>query len=92
MDAQQEAILYDSIGEWKRDRTLILISHRLPSDRHCDRIIALDEGRVVEVGDHETLMRMGGLYRQLFGTQARGYKPTADRLGPGKKMPACGLG
>jgi ATP-binding cassette, subfamily B, bacterial len=84
MNAQQEAILYDSLGEWKRDRTLILISHRLSSVRHCERIIVLDEGRVVETGDHETLMRMGGLYRQLFDTQARGYKPTAGGPAPGK--------
>jgi hypothetical protein len=43
---------------------------------------------VVEAGDHETLMRMGGLYRQLFDTQARGYKPTADGPAPGKNNPA----
>jgi hypothetical protein len=49
----------------------------------------LDERQVVETGDHETLMRMGGLYRQLFDTQARGYKPTADGPAPGKNNPTA---
>src|SRR5581483_6435793 len=44
MDAQQEAALYNSIHEWKGERTLILISHRLSSVRHCNTIIVLDEG------------------------------------------------
>ncbi len=76
MDAQQEASLYDSINEWKRNRTLILISHRLSSVRNCDKIVVLDGGRVIEEGDHETLMHTRGMYQRLFEVQARGYSPT----------------
>jgi ATP-binding cassette subfamily B protein len=73
MDAEQEALLYRTINEWKRDRTLILISHRLSSVRDCDNIVVLDDGRVIESGKHEVLMRAGGPYHRLFTTQARGY-------------------
>jgi ATP-binding cassette subfamily B protein len=81
MDAQQEALLYDSISDWKSDRTLILISHRLSSVRQCDTIVVLDQGRIVQVGGHEALMREEGAYRELFETQARGYELAEDRAG-----------
>lgn len=80
MDAEQEARLYAAMTEWKRDRTLILISHRLSSVRHCDQIIVLDNGRVAERGDHATLMRQGGRYRALFDTQASGYAAVSQAI------------
>jgi len=50
-----------------------LISHRFSSVRSADRIYVLEAGRVVEAGDHETLMSQSGLYAELFTLQAAAY-------------------
>jgi ATP-binding cassette subfamily B protein len=52
----------------------ILISHRFSTVRMADEIIVLDAGRVVERGDHATLMAKGGVYERLFSLQAAGYR------------------
>ena len=53
-----------------RGRTVIVIAHRLAAVRACDRIIALDRGRIVEAGTHaELLRREGGLYAHLWSLQ-----------------------
>ena len=52
----------------------MLITHRLANVRHADRIYVLHEGRVVQDGDHDALMAAGGLYRELFELQAKGYQ------------------
>ena len=54
-------------------RTVIMISHRFSTVRNADRILVLDEGRLVEDGDHDTLMARGGLYAELFTVQAAPY-------------------
>jgi ATP-binding cassette subfamily B protein len=55
----------------------LLISHRFSTVRMADLIVVLDQGRVTETGDHETLLRSGGTYAQLFTLQARAYLDTA---------------
>ena len=52
-----------------RERTALIISHRISTVRDADRIIVLDEGRLVEAGTHETLIRLGGHYAQLHKKQ-----------------------
>jgi ABC-type multidrug transport system fused ATPase/permease subunit len=52
----------------------ILISHRFSTVRTADEIIVLNEGRVVERGDHEALIARDGVYSRLFNLQARGYQ------------------
>jgi ATP-binding cassette subfamily B protein/ATP-binding cassette subfamily C protein len=52
----------------------LLISHRFSSVRNADHIIVLDQGAILEHGDHDTLVTAGGLYAQLFDLQARGYR------------------
>jgi ATP-binding cassette subfamily B protein len=52
----------------------VLISHRFSTVRMADRILVLDDGRVVEDGSHEALLALGGRYAELFGLQAAGYR------------------
>ena len=55
-------------------KTSIFISHRLSSTRFCDRILLLSGGRIAEEGTHQSLLQAGGLYAQLFQTQAQYYQ------------------
>lgn len=48
---------------------MIVIAHRLQAVRPCDRIIGMEEGRIVEIGAHDELLRRGGLYARLWALQ-----------------------
>ena len=54
-------------------RATLVISHRLGVARLCDRILVLDEGRLVENGTHEELLAMNGLYAEMWNAQASWY-------------------
>ena len=58
----------------REHRTLILISHRLSNLQHCDRIVMLDKGRIVETGTHDELFAAEGRYRKLFDQQGEFYR------------------
>ena len=58
----------------RRDRTVLLISHRFGNVRLADRIYVMHEGRIVECGAHADLVARGGLYAELFALQAAGYR------------------
>jgi ATP-binding cassette, subfamily B, bacterial len=73
LDPKSEAALYDSVRELFAGRTVLLISHRFASVRHADHIYVLDEGRVIEDGDHAALMKLGGSYAHMFTLQAEAY-------------------
>ena len=66
--------MYEKYDGMIRGRTGIFISHRLSSTRFCDRILFMEKGRIVEEGDHESLMEKKGAYAELFGLQARYYQ------------------
>ena len=74
MDAKAEYEVFKKFTELARDRTTILISHRLSTVRMADRIFVLEKGRIVESGTHDELVRSGGKYKELFETQARNYR------------------
>jgi ATP-binding cassette subfamily B protein len=69
VDASTEREILDRLRTFFRERTTILVAHRLTTVQEADVIVVLDEGRVVEVGDHDTLLRRGGLYGDLFRQQ-----------------------
>jgi ATP-binding cassette subfamily B protein len=69
LDAESEAAVQDALQRLMESRTTVVIAHRLATVRAADRIIVMDEGRIVEEGTHATLTARGGLYARLARLQ-----------------------
>jgi ABC-type multidrug transport system fused ATPase/permease subunit len=69
IDAYTELIIQQALDKVLRNRTSIIIAHRLSTVRRADMIIVLHKGRIAEKGSHEELIRLGGLYKQLYEMQ-----------------------
>jgi len=74
MDARAEAQVFEQFRDLARERMVILISHRFSTVRMADEILVVQGGRVLEQGNHESLMQLDGHYAHLFSLQARGYR------------------
>jgi len=73
LDARAEYALFSSIRGHAAGRSVLLITHRLASVKHADRIYVLRDGRVIEQGVHSDLLALGGQYAELFTLQAAQY-------------------
>ena len=71
VDAENEATIQAALDRLMRGRTTLILAHRLSSVVDCDRILVLDQGRVVEEGPHRDLMAKGGVYATLMAEQVR---------------------
>jgi ATP-binding cassette, subfamily B, bacterial len=83
VDAENEAVIQQALDRLMRGRTTLILAHRLSSVIGADRILVLDQGRVVESGTHADLIARPGVYRRLMGPQiaATGERPTSvERL------------
>ncbi|HMM77293.1 MAG TPA: ABC transporter transmembrane domain-containing protein [Gammaproteobacteria bacterium] len=69
LDAESERLVQQALATLMRDHTTLIIAHRLATVQHADRIVVLDQGRIVEVGTHASLSRAGGLYAKLAALQ-----------------------
>jgi ATP-binding cassette subfamily B protein len=69
LDAESETLVQQALGGLMRDRTSIVIAHRLATVQNCDRILVIDHGRIVEEGTHASLASSGGLYARLAKLQ-----------------------
>ncbi len=69
LDSESEALVQEAILHLLRDRTSIVVAHRLSTVRHADKIVVLSEGRIVQTGTHDELMATPGLYRKLYEMQ-----------------------
>ncbi|MGF1501622.1 MAG: ABC transporter ATP-binding protein [Paracoccaceae bacterium] len=77
LDSEVEAAIQEGLEELMRGKTVIAIAHRLSTIQRMDRIVVLDEGRVIEDGPHEALLAAGGLYARLWQRQSGGFLDTA---------------
>ena len=78
LDAISEQSVRAALDQLKTDRTTVIIAHRLSTIRDADMIVVLDEGRVIETGDHEELLRSGDLYARLVSRQLGGARGRTD--------------
>jgi ATP-binding cassette, subfamily B, multidrug efflux pump len=69
VDAETEQQILTALREVLKDKTCILISHRISAIRNADQILVVDDGRIIEQGDHQALLRRGGVYAELFRKQ-----------------------
>ena len=74
MDAAAEATIFEHFRKLTESRIAILISHRFSTVRMASQIIVIENGRIIEHGSHEALMRLDGHYARLFSLQAAGYR------------------
>ena len=74
LDARAEYAVFQRFKDLTQGKTAILISHRFSTVRMADRILVLDDGRLLEIGTHEELLAHRGHYAELFHLQAAGYR------------------
>ncbi|MDO8477457.1 MAG: ABC transporter ATP-binding protein [Candidatus Rokubacteria bacterium] len=71
LDAESEFLVQQALGELMKNRTVLVIAHRLATVKHADRVVVVHNGRLVEIGTHEELMaREGGIYRRFATLQS----------------------
>jgi ATP-binding cassette subfamily B protein len=74
LDSESEALIQDALQTLMRGKTVIVIAHRLSTIMKMDRIVVIEDGSIVAEGNHEELLKQGGLYKKLWSIQAGGFK------------------
>ena len=69
VDADNEFYIQQAVSELCRDKTVLVIAHRLNTIRGADRILVMDKGRIIEQGSHSELIQKNGMYRRMTGLQ-----------------------
>ena len=80
LDAIAEQEIYNQFDRLRKDKTTIFVSHRLSSATVANKIIVLEQGAVIEIGNHSELMKKHGVYYDLFSTQAKRYITPIDGM------------
>ena len=76
LDSEVEAAIQSTLYGMMADKTVIAIAHRLSTLKAMDRIVVIDDGRIAETGDHDTLLAKGGLYARFWARQSGGFIDT----------------
>jgi len=74
IDAKAETVIFKQLEKFENQKTVIMISHRFSTVRNADTIYVIHKGKIIESGNHITLMKKNGRYTKLFKMQAKGYK------------------
>lgn len=80
IDTETEAYIQEGLEEILKDRTSLIIAHRLSTVRDADRIIVMREGRIIEDGSHDELLELGGMYAMLYYRQFTDPDASIDEL------------
>lgn len=88
LDPENEAYVQHAVNELVRDRTVVVIAHKLKTVRHADCILVIDKGRILEQGRHEELVAANGLYARMWRLQ---HSAGGWRIGGGQPAGA-GMG
>ena len=73
LDSEVEAAIQENLDELMQGKTVIAIAHRLSTIARMDRLVVMDEGRILETGTHGELLARGGLYADLWARQSGGF-------------------
>lgn len=74
LDVFKEAEVFDRFSHLTQGRTVVLVSHRFSTVRMADLICVIEDGRIIEYGSHEELVRLNGKYRRMYDAQAERYR------------------
>lgn len=69
LDTESERLIQDALTQLQQDRTSVVVAHRLSTIENADEILVVEQGRIIESGDHQQLLRQGGAYAQLHNLQ-----------------------
>jgi ATP-binding cassette subfamily B multidrug efflux pump len=92
LDSEVEAAIQQSLYRLMEGKTVVAIAHRLSTIAAMDRLIVLDRGRIVEEGDHRSLLAQGGLYARLWDHQSGGFLGEEDESPERAIQPGGGPG
>ena len=84
LDNESERLVQEALARLMEGRTTIVVAHRLSTIRRADRIAVLDDGWLLELGTHEELLALDGLYAHLWRLQATEHPPAVEATGPGR--------
>ncbi|PIR80376.1 MAG: hypothetical protein COU25_00575, partial [Candidatus Levybacteria bacterium CG10_big_fil_rev_8_21_14_0_10_35_13] len=74
IDAEAEYEIFSNLEKAYKNKTLILVSHRFSTVRNANKILVIDNGKIIEGGAHKQLLKLNGKYARMFNIQAEGYK------------------
>ena len=78
LDSEVEAAILDTLYDMMQGKTVIAIAHRLSTIAQMDRIVVMDQGKIIEDGPHDVLLAQGGVYAQLWSRQSGGFLASKD--------------